>query len=113
MSRIIFENAKITSLMAGHGFKCETTEAKADGAMRTEKFTVWTQEQFVVGQIVNVEGFHSVKVEQFTPEGEAEVVYARAHVNKATIKVSDGGKVKEAAIMDQWPGSAMSDEEPF
>ena len=113
MSRIIFENAKITSMMAGHGFKCETTETKTDGSIRTEKFTVWTQEQFAIGQIVNVEGFHSARVEKFTPEGEAEVIYARAHVNNPTIKVSDGSKVKEAAIMDQWPAAAMSDEAPF
>lgn len=115
MARIIIENAEITRVMDGYGFQAETNYTLKTGDVKTEKYTVWTKEQFQVGQVVSIEGLHSVKMEEFTNQQGEEIKYARAHVNNPNITVSQTGpaKVKEAAIMDQWPTAVIGEETPF
>tara|TARA_B110000483_G_scaffold235161_1_gene306281 strand:+ start:2142 stop:2489 length:348 start_codon:yes stop_codon:yes gene_type:complete len=115
MARIIIQNAEITRVMAGHGFQAETNYLLKSGDTKTEKYTVWTQEQFQVGQVVNIEGLHSVKMEEFTNQQGEEIKYARAHVNNPNVTLSQNGsgKVKEAAIMDTWPTATIGDQAAF
>jgi hypothetical protein len=115
MARIIIENAEITRVMAGHGFQAETNYTLKSGDIKTEKYTVWTKEQFQVGQVVNIEGLHSVKMEEFTNQQGEEIKYARAHVNTPNVSLSANGseKVKEAAIMDTWPTATIGSEAAF
>jgi hypothetical protein len=115
MAKIIIENAEITRVMQGYGFQAETNYTLQTGDVKTEKYTVWTKEQFAVGQVVNIEGLHSVKMEEFTNQQGEEIKYARAHVNNPNVTASPNGsgKVKEAAIMDTWPTATIGDEAPF
>lgn len=114
MARIIIENAEITRVLNGHGFWAETNYTLKNGEVKTEKYTVWTKDQYQVGQVVNIEGLHSVKMEEFTNEQGEEVKYARAHVNNPNVTLSpNGAKVKEAAIMETWPTAEMGTEVPF
>lgn len=116
MARIIIENAEITRVMDGYGFQCETNYQMKNGETKTEKFTVWTKDNHQVGQVVNVEGLHSVKMEEFTNQQGENIKYARAHVNNPNVTASatpPAGKVKEAAVMDTWPTASIGNEVPF
>jgi len=114
MARIIIENAEITRVMEGHGFQAETNYQMKNGETKTEKYTIWTKDSYQVGQVVNVEGLHSVKMEEFTNQQGENIKYARAHVNNPNVTLSPmSGKVKEAAVMDTWPTAQMGSEVPF
>ena len=114
MARIIIENAEVTRVMDGYGFQCETNYQMKNGETKTEKYTDWTKDVHQVGQVVNVEGLHSVKMEEFTNQQGENIKYARAHVNNPNVTTSAGpdldDKVKEAAIMATWPTAVIGNE---
>lgn len=86
MAKVMIENAEVTKHLSDKGFILETKYRTRNGEEQTEKWTVWGK-QPGIGQVVNVRGDLSVKLEEF--EGENGVVrYARAHINNPTFVAS-------------------------
>ena len=88
MATIEIQNAKVERLIPGYGFKAtETTLVK--GEERKTWYTVWTKESVTEGQVLDISGDLSVKLEEFTGrDGEPKKV-ASIHVNNALIMTSN------------------------
>ncbi len=112
MAKIIIENAEVTRVQrTGTGFNAQTQYKLRNGETSTQKYTVWSDEQVHVGDVVNIEGLVSVKIEEFT-NGQGELIrYAAIHVNKPTITSSQTGP---ASLSKAIPGAVPIDmEAPF
>lgn len=90
MARIQIQSATVDRLISDKGLAVSTTYTRKDGEVAKEKFTVWTDPaSFSVGDIINVVGNLSVRVDEF--EGDNGTVrYAQVNVNNPQIE-----KVKE------------------
>lgn len=82
MATIEVQGARVERIIAGYGFKAsETTVVK--GEERKTWYTVWTKESVTEGQILDISGELSVKLEEFTGrDGEPKKV-AAIHINNA------------------------------
>jgi hypothetical protein len=112
MAKIIIENAEVTRVQrTGTGFNAQTQYKLRNGETSTQKYTVWSDEQVHVGDVVNIEGLVSVKIEEFTNDKGDLIRYAAIHVNKPTITGSQTGP---ASLSKAIPGSVPIDmEAPF
>jgi hypothetical protein len=112
MAKVIIENAEVTRVQrTGTGFNAQTQFKLRNGEMSTQKYTVWSDEQVHVGDVLNIEGLLSVKIEEFTNDKGNEIRYAAIHVNKPTITASQTGPASVARAI---PGSVPIDmEAPF
>jgi hypothetical protein len=87
MATIELNNAKVERLIAGYGFKAtETTLVK--GEEKKTWYTVWTKEAVSEGQIVDISGDLSVKLEDFTGRDGEPRKSAAIHINNAVTMTS-------------------------
>jgi len=108
MAKVMIENAEVTKHLSTKGFVLETKYKTRNGEEQTEKWTVWGQ-QPAIGEIVNVRGDLSVKLEEF--EGEQGMVrYARAHINNPTFVSSP---MPPADPMKNYQPTIVDDGAPF
>jgi hypothetical protein len=116
MAKISIENAEVVRHIAKAGFAAKTSYRTKSGETRNEYFTVWTEESPAVGAVVNIEGLHSAKVEEYEKDGETRRV-AATHVNfpKITAGVEQPKQAQRgaAAILETFPGASMEEEAPF
>jgi hypothetical protein len=112
MAKIIIENAEVTRVQrTGTGFNAQTAYRQRNGETSVQKFTVWSDEQIHVGDVVNIEGLVSAKVEEFTNDKGELIRYAAIHINKPTITGSQAGPEH---VSQRSVGSVPSDmEAPF
>ena len=88
MATIEIQNAKVERLIPGYGFKAtETTLVK--GEERKTWYTVWTKESVTEGQILDISGDLSVKLEEFTGRDNQPKKVAAIHVNNAMVMTSN------------------------
>lgn len=116
MAKISVENAEVVRHIARKGFAAKTSYNTKAGSTRTEYFTVWTEELPPIGSIVNIEGLHSAKLEEYEKDGETRRV-AATHINFP--KITEGVEQPKlaqkgaAAILETFPGATMEEEAPF
>lgn len=89
MAKIQIQNATVDRIISDKGLAVSTSYTRKDGKEAKEKFTVWTDPTgFNVGDVVNVTGNLSVKVDEF--EGDNGTVrYAQVNVNNPKIQKAD------------------------
>lgn len=82
MAYVNIKNATIENVYEGKGFRASTAYKTRDGAERKEYFKIWTAESVSVGDVVDVAGTLTVRLEEY--EGSS---YAAIHVNNPKIEV--------------------------
>lgn len=86
MAQIKVNNATVTRIIPNYGFKASSEVKLRNGETKKELYTVWTDEQVKEGDVVNVSGLLSVKVEEFENKLGELVKYAAIHVNNAKVE---------------------------
>jgi hypothetical protein len=86
MAKIQIQGATVDRLISDKGLAVSTSFTRKDGKPGKEKFTVWIDPTgFKVGDVINVVGNLSVKVDEF--EGDNGTVrYAQVSVNNPKIE---------------------------
>lgn len=95
MAIVKINEATVDRLITDKGFAASTSYTDRNGEQRKEKFTIWGENSGLqVGDLLNIEGILSVRVEEF--EGDNGTVrYAALHVNLPKIeKVNQDGPLK-------------------
>lgn len=95
MAIVKIKEATVDRLITDKGFAASTSYTDRNGEQRKEKFTIWGENSGLqVGDLLNIEGILSVRVEEF--EGDNGTVrYAALHVNLPKIeKVNQDGPLK-------------------
>jgi hypothetical protein len=96
MTKVIVDAAEVVRTHRnGGGFSAHRKVKLRNGEIRTEKFTVWTQEPVLVGAVLGFEGTLSVKLEEFTNDEGELIRYAAIHVNDPVITHTGGAQVSE------------------
>lgn len=86
MAQVKVKNATVTRIIPNYGFKCATEVKTKSGETRKETYTVWTDTKVQEGDVVDVTGNLSVKVEEFTNREGKLVQYAAIHVNNGVVE---------------------------
>ena len=90
MARINIKNAKVDRLIPGYGFVAVTSFKKRSGEEGHEWFTIWTTDPVREGQVFDVSGLLSVKIEEWEDKISGEPKSrAAVHVNNPTLKAPD------------------------
>lgn len=95
MAIVKIKEATVDRLITDKGFAASTSYTDRNGELKKEKYTVWGENSGLqVGDLLNIEGILSVRVEEF--EGDNGTVrYAALHVNLPKIeKVNQDGPLK-------------------
>jgi len=89
MAKVIVDSAEIVRVHRnGGGFSAHNKIQLRNGETKTEKYTVWTNDEVVVGQTIRLEGTLSVKMEEFTNDQGELIRYAAIHVNDTIVTQS-------------------------
>jgi hypothetical protein len=89
MATITIRNAEVLKVYAGKGANVATTTTDDRGFERTNYYKVWTTEPLTEGEIIDVMGDLSVRVEDFTGRDGNPKQVAAIHVNNPKIKKAD------------------------
>jgi hypothetical protein len=80
---------EVSRLIQGYGFKGVEKRKTKDGEDYNVWVTVWTKDSVREGDIVEVTGDLSVKLEEFTGRDNKPKQIAAIHINNAQIKKAD------------------------
>lgn len=98
MAFVTIKKATVNRIIDGYGFEAINKFTDRNGTERTERFTVWEKNQVPgVGQIVDISGILSAKVDEFTNNQGELIRYASIHVNNPEISIVDDQPVLEDA----------------
>lgn len=86
MAKVKIEGAKVERLIDGYGFKATEEITIKSGDKIKQWVTVWTQAQVREGDIVDITGDLSVKLEEFTGRDNTPKQSAAIHVNNAKVE---------------------------
>jgi hypothetical protein len=87
MAKIFIENAEVTRVQrGGKGFNAQTQYKLRNGETKTEKYTIWSDEQVHEGDVYNISGVVSVKLEEFTNDKGELIRYSQIHVNQPKLE---------------------------
>lgn len=89
MATITIRNAEVLKVYAGKGANVATTTTDDRGNERTNYYKVWTTEALSEGEILDIQGDLSVRVEEFTGRDGTLKQVAAIHVNNPKIKKTD------------------------
>lgn len=89
MAKVRIENARVERIIEGYGFKASEEITLRSGDKGKAWFTVWTSGKFSEGDIVNVTGDLSAKVEEYTGRDNQPKTTAAIHVNNAKVEGSN------------------------
>jgi len=90
MARVSIKNAKVERLIPGYGFVAVTSFKKRSGEEGREWFTIWTTDPVQEGQVFDVSGLLSVKIEEWTDKISGEPMSrAAVHVNNPILKTPE------------------------
>jgi hypothetical protein len=112
MTKIIIENAEVTRVQrGGKGFNAQTQYQSRNGETVKQKYVVWSDEQVHAGDVLNIEGLLTVKIEEFTNDKGELIRYAAIHVNQPKLSpVQTGPAPLAQAILGAVP---IDMEAPF
>lgn len=86
MAEIKVKNATVTRIIPNYGFKAQVEVTLKSGDKKKETYTVWTDAKAQEGDIVNISGLLSVKIEEFKGREGDQVQYAAIHINNAKVE---------------------------
>lgn len=90
MAFINIKNATVNRHIPGYGFEAVNTFTDRNGNERKERYTIWTKDhEPPIGQIMDISGILSTKVEEYTNQAGELIRYAAVHVNNPKITVAD------------------------
>lgn len=88
MAEITILNAEVIRLIPGYGATVTENYKTRTGDTGKNYYTVWTKEDLAVGDLLNVKGLLSVKLDEFETNGEMKYK-AVANVNNPTVQKVD------------------------
>lgn len=88
MAEVIIKDAEVIRLITGYGATVVESYKDKSGETRKSYYTVWTKENLAVGDLINVKGLLSVKLDEFEKDGVIKQT-ASANVNNPTIQKVD------------------------
>lgn len=94
MAKIKVNEAEVLSVFAGKGFRAKETYKSESGEEKTIYFKVWGKHEVAIGDLVEVTGDLSTRVEEGldsdgNPKTDREgkvIRYAAIHINNAVVK---------------------------
>ena len=90
MARVNIKKARVDRIIPGYGFVAISTFQKRNGEEGREYFTIWTKDPVQEGQVFDVSGLLSVKVEEWTDKTTGEPrSRAAVSVNDPILKAPD------------------------
>lgn len=88
MAEVIIKEAEVIRLITGYGATVAESYKDKSGEIRKNYYTVWTKDSLQVGDLINVRGLLTVKLDEYEKDG-ATVQKASASVNNPTIEKVD------------------------
>lgn len=85
MAKVSIKGAEVFKLIPNYGFKATETFKLNNGEDAKRYYTVWTDEKFNEGDIVDIVGDLSVKVEEYTGKDNKPRTSAAVHINNPKI----------------------------
>jgi|688.fasta_scaffold410291_3 hypothetical protein len=82
-------SGEVARIIDGYGFKLVEVLKNRDGSERKNWITVWSKDKVKVGDLVEVRGDISVKLEEYTGKDNVPRQSASMHFNNAEVKVAD------------------------
>ena len=82
-------SGEVARIIDGYGFKLVEVLKNRDGSERKNWITVWSKDKVKVGDLVEVRGDISVKLEEYTGKDNVPRQSASKHFNNAEVKVAD------------------------
>lgn len=86
MAEVIIKEAMVQRLIPGHGFVVAESYKRRDGEIGKNYFTVWSQESVQEGDVLNIKGLLSVKLDEYQNRDGQTKQSAQAHINNAQIE---------------------------
>ena len=87
MAKVKVEGAKVTRIIEGHGFVATTQSKTRAGKDITEYWTVWADSDVTVGEVLDITGDISVRLEEYTDKNTGQSKQgAGAHINNVMLK---------------------------
>lgn len=88
MAIVELRNAEVTRIIEGYGAVVTESYKDKNGETRKSYFTVWTKEKLDLGEVVNVKGILSVRLNSYEKNGRMES-NAESSINNAKIQRAD------------------------
>lgn len=88
MAEVKIKDAVVTRIIPNYGFKAQSTITLKSGEQKKETYTVWTDARANEGDVVNISGLLSVKIEEFKGREGNQVQYAAIHINNAKVEAN-------------------------
>ena len=90
MARVSIKEAKVDRIIPGWGFVAVSSFTKRDGSEGREYFTIWTKDPVQEGQVFDISGLLSVKIEEWNDKVTGELQQrAAVAVNNPILKPSE------------------------
>lgn len=86
---VVKVTGEVARIIPGYGFKLVETNKGRDGSEKKTWLTVWTKTPVREGDIVEVKGDLSTKLEEYTGKDNVPRQSAAIHVNNAEVKSAD------------------------
>lgn len=86
---ITITGATVEQVFEGKGFKASLTYQRSNGETGKNYYKVWTDQPVSVGNLVDIEGDLTVRVEEFTGRDGSAKQVAAVHVNNAVVAGAD------------------------
>jgi hypothetical protein len=89
MAKVKITGAKVERIIQGYGFAATEPFTLANGEPAKAWFTVWTDAQVKEGEIVDVTGDLSVKLDEYTGSDNVPKTRASANINNAKVESAE------------------------
>lgn len=89
MAYVSIKEATVDRLIPGYGLVVTETYVDEKGSERKGYFTVWTNDKYEVGDVINVRGILGARVSEYTNKAGEHKVVAEQHVNDPKIEKAD------------------------
>ena len=86
---VVKVTGEVARVIEGYGFKLVETTKGRDGQEKKTWITVWTSAKVRQGDVVEVKGELSTKLEEFTGKDNQPRQSAAIHINNAEVKSAD------------------------
>lgn len=86
---VVKVTGEVARIIENYGFKLVETTKGRDGQEKKTWLTVWTKQPVRVGDVVEVKGDLSTKLEEYTGKDNIPRTSAAIHVNNAEVRSAD------------------------
>jgi hypothetical protein len=86
---VVKVTGEVARIIEGYGFKLVETTKGRDGQEKKTWITVWSKQPVRQGDIVEVKGDLSTKLEEYTGKDNIPRTSAAIHVNNAEVRSAD------------------------